>query len=89
MALGAHRREVLRLVLAGAFRLVLVGVALGLPAAWAAARLISSMLFGLTATDPLTISAATALLTSVALLAGYLPAWRASRVNPVVALRYE
>ena len=89
MALGARQRDVLWLVLAGAFRLVLVGVAVGLPAAWAATRLISSMLFGLTATDPLTIVTATALLTSVALLAGYLPAWRASRVNPVVALRYE
>jgi ABC-type antimicrobial peptide transport system permease subunit len=65
------------------------GVVLGIPAAYAGARLIASMLFGLTATDPLTIFGATLLLSASAFLATFLPARRASRVDPIVALRYE
>lgn len=89
MALGARQRDVQSLVLVGALRLVAMGIAAGLAAAWAATRLVSSMLFGLTPTDSLTILGATTVLAAIALLAGYLPARRASRVDPMVALRYE
>ena len=89
MALGAERGAMLWLVIGGALRLLVFGVALGIPAAWAASRLISSMLFGLTATDPLTILGATVLLGSTVMVAAFLPAYRASRVDPMVALRYE
>jgi predicted permease len=89
MALGAQPRNVVWLVLRETLLLVLTGVAIGLPVAFVSTRLISSQLFGLTPTDPLTIAAATLLLVAVAALAGYLPARRASRVDPIVALRYE
>jgi predicted permease len=89
MALGAQRAEVLRLIFGSALRLLAFGIALGIPAAVAASRLIAAMLFGLTATDPLTIVAATVLLGAAALLAALLPALRASHVDPMVALRYE
>ena len=89
MALGANRVEVMWLVIQDAARLLALGVVAGLPVAWAASRLISAMLFGLTATDPATIFAAAAILIAAGLLAGYLPARRASRVDPMVALRYE
>jgi len=89
MALGARSADVLWMVLREALVLMLAGVAIGVPAALAASRLIASMLFGLTPWDPLTISAATLVLVAVAVLAGYLPARRASRVSPMVALRYE
>jgi ABC-type antimicrobial peptide transport system permease subunit len=61
----------------------------GLPAVFAASRLISGMLFGIHANDPSTIAGATAMLVAVAALAGFFPAWRASRVDPMVALRHE
>jgi ABC-type antimicrobial peptide transport system permease subunit len=77
------------LVMQDAARLLALGVVAGLPVAWAASRLISAMLFGLTATDPATIFAAAAIVIAAGLLAGYLPARRASRVDPMVALRYE
>jgi predicted permease len=89
MALGARSGDVLWMVMREILMLVLIGVAIGLPAALAATRLISSMLFGLTATDPMTISVATLFMIAVAALAGYIPARRASRVDPMVALRYE
>jgi putative ABC transport system permease protein len=89
MALGAMRQEVLWMVIRHALVLLGIGVACGIPAAWAASRLVSSMLFGLTATDPLTIGAAIAVLCATSLLAGLAPAWRASRVDPMVALRHE
>jgi ABC-type antimicrobial peptide transport system permease subunit len=89
MALGATRTEVLGLVFSRALRLLGFGIALGIPAAWAGSRLIASMLFGLTATDPLTILGATVLLGTTALLAALLPALRAAHVDPMVALRYE
>jgi putative ABC transport system permease protein len=89
MALGAQRRQVLWMVLGGALRLVAIGVVLGLPAAWWASRLVSGMLYGLTATDPATIAVCVAVLAATALLAGFLPAHRASRVEPMAALRYE
>jgi putative ABC transport system permease protein len=89
MALGAQRRAVLDLVLGSGLRLALAGIAVGLAASLMATRLISSLLFGVTARDPLTFAAVPAFLAAVALLACYLPARRAMRVDPMVALRYE
>jgi ABC-type antimicrobial peptide transport system permease subunit len=89
MALGADRRDVLWLVLRDALRLVLLGVLLGIPAALAATRLVASQLFGIGAADPVAIVLATLVLLVVAAVAGYLPARRATRVDPLVALRYE
>jgi ABC-type antimicrobial peptide transport system permease subunit len=92
-ALGAQRGAVVWMILKEALCLVLIGVAIGVPVSLGAARLVSSrisgLLFGLKATDPLTIAAATALLVMAAAIAGYLPARRASRVDPMVALRNE
>jgi ABC-type antimicrobial peptide transport system permease subunit len=89
MALGAQRRRVIGMIVKGAVRLVVFGIALGLPAAWAASRWVKSMLFGLTPTDPATIGAAVAILATAALVAAYIPARRASRVDPMTALRHE
>ena len=89
MALGAQSREVLSLVLREALILVLVGVAVGLPVVFAATRFASSLLFGLTATDPVSLGLAALLMFAVAMIAGYLPARRATKVDPLVALRYE
>ncbi len=89
MALGAQGTRVVTLVLKGAARLVLVGIALGLPAAWAASRWVESMLFGLAPTDPASIGGAIVLLTTAAQIAAYLPARRASRIDPLTALRHE
>jgi predicted permease len=89
MALGAAHGDVLWLVLRDALRLVLCGIALGLPAALAASRLLTSQLFGISPADPLTMGLATLLLLVVAAIAGYLPARRATCADPLVALRYE
>jgi predicted permease len=89
MALGAERRDVLWLVLRDALRLVLLGALLGILAAVAAARLVSSQLFGISAADPAAIGLATLVLLAVAAIAGYLPARRATLVDPLVALRDE
>ncbi len=89
MALGAQRWEVLGLVLRDGIAIVALGVALGIVSAFAATRLIVSQLYGVSATDPLTFVAVSLLLTGVALLASYVPARRATRVDPMVALRYE
>ena len=89
IALGARRGEVLGWVLQRAVRLLACGIAVGIPAAWAASRLIGSMLFGLRGTDAVTTLAASALLGLTALAAALLPALRAARVDPLVALRYE
>jgi putative ABC transport system permease protein len=89
MALGAGRSEVLRMVLASAMSVVGVGVAIGLVAAFAVSRAVASLLFGISTTDPTTFLGVTVLLAVVALLASTLPALRASRVDPLVTLRYQ
>ena len=89
MALGAARSDVRWLVLREIALLVAIGVAIGIPAALAGDRYVAHMLYGLHGTDTLSLATATALMLLVALLAGYLPARRASRVDPMVALRYE
>ena len=89
MALGARRARILRGVLVEALGLVLLGLAVGVPVAVGATRLISSQLYGLRPNDGLTLALATLLLAAVAALAGYIPARRATKVDPVVALRYE
>lgn len=89
MALGASRREVLRLVLREGLGVTAIGVAIGLVAALALSRVMSGYVYGITATDPLTLIGASLLLTLVALFASYLPARRAMKVDPIRALRYE
>jgi len=89
MALGAQAHNVLALVLKQGMKLVLIGVIIGIPTSLAVARLLSSMLIGLTTSDALTIAVVTALLVGVTLLACYLPARRATRVDPLETLRYE
>ena len=89
MAMGARRWDVTGMVLRESLILVSIGVAIGLAGAWAAGRLITSLLFGVTPMDPITIGAAVLVMVSVCALASYLPARRASRVNPMVALRHE
>ena len=89
MALGAQSRVVLSLILREALLLVLVGLAVGLPVVFAVTRFASTLLFGLTPTDPLSLGAAALLMFAVAVAAGYIPARRATKVDPLVALRYE
>jgi predicted permease len=89
VALGATSSDVLRMVLGQGMRTILIGVAIGIVGSFALTRTVSSLLFGVTATDPLTFAAVTLLLVAVALLACYLPARRATRVDPILALRDE
>ncbi len=89
VALGAQTSDVLRLVLGQGIRLILLGVAIGLAASFGLTRVLASMLYGLTPTDPLTFIGVSALLVSVALLACYFPARRAMKVDPLIALKYE
>lgn len=89
IALGAHRREIFELVLKRGGKLALIGVAIGIAAAIGLTRLMSGLLYGVAANDLLTFAAVTGLLTAVALAASYLPARRAAKVDPILALRTE
>ncbi len=89
MALGAKRRDILRLVVGQGLALAVIGVMVGLAVSFALMRLISSLLFGVSAADPLTYTGVSLILMVVAMLACYLPARRATRVDPMIALRYE
>jgi predicted permease len=89
MALGAQRTQVLGMVLNEGLKLVLIGIVVGIPVALLASRVFSSMLFGLSPADPLSMLTVIAVLGSIATLAGLIPARRATKVDPIVALRYE
>ena len=89
MALGATQRDVLSQVLAEGLILVAVGGAVGLVGALMTTRVLKSLLFGISATDPAALAAATLLLVVVVIAATYVPARRATKVDPMVALRYE
>ncbi|HSE96864.1 MAG TPA: FtsX-like permease family protein, partial [Blastocatellia bacterium] len=89
VALGAQSSDVLKLIIGQGMFLTLVGIVIGLAAAYGLTQLMSSLLFGVGATDPWTFAGVAALLVGIALLACYLPARRATRVDPVVALRFE
>jgi putative ABC transport system permease protein len=89
MALGARMVDVMTLILKQGFGLVVIGEVIGLFGAFAFTRLLRTMLFGVTATDTLTFVAVSLVLTAVAMLACYIPARRATKVDPLIALRYE
>ena len=89
MALGAERRDLLRLVIRQGAMLALLGVGIGVGGALALTRYLSSMLYEVKPTDPLTLIAVSLILAAVALAASFLPARRATKVDPMVALRYE
>jgi putative ABC transport system permease protein len=89
MALGAQQRHVLRMIVGQGLKLVLVGVAIGVTTAFAVTRVISNLLFGLTATDPTVFVVVPLLLVVIATLASYFPARRALKVDPMIALRNE
>ena len=89
LALGAQARDVLRLVVGHGMVLTLIGMAIGLAGAFGATRVLSSLLFGVRPTDLVTFAGVSTLLAAVAALASYIPARRATKVDPIVALRYE
>jgi len=89
IAVGASPRDILRLVVGQGIRMTLLGAAIGLVVSLAVTRALSSLLFGVSVTDPLTFVAVPVVLAFVAILACYLPARRAMRVDPIIALRYE
>jgi ABC-type antimicrobial peptide transport system permease subunit len=89
LALGATFRDVIRMVLIEGMKPTMLGVAVGIPAALSLGRLVSSLIFNVKSTDPMTFVGVTALLSVVALLACIVPTYRATKVDPMVALRYE
>jgi putative ABC transport system permease protein len=89
LALGAQRHHILSLVISHGVRLSLLGAVIGIAGAFAATRLVSSLLFGVTPSDPMTFTGVSLLLLFVGVLASWLPARRATRVDPMQALRYE
>jgi putative ABC transport system permease protein len=89
MALGAQKRDVLKLAVGQGLKLVAIGVAVGLAGALALSRVMTSLLYGISATDPATLVIISLVLAAVALLASYIPARRATQVDPLIALRYE
>jgi putative ABC transport system permease protein len=88
-ALGAQRRDLLQMVLGRGLKLALIGIGLGVAGAFGLTRLMSKLLFGVSATDPLTFAGVAVLFVMVALIASYMPARRAMKIDPLVALRYE
>jgi putative ABC transport system permease protein len=89
MALGAGRRQVLHLILGQALKLALMGIGVGIFVAWGVTRSLSAALFGISPTDPFTFAGAAVVLFIIAVLSAYIPATRATKVDPMIALRYE
>jgi len=89
MALGAASRELLAMVIQRGMKLVLIGLALGIVGSWMAARLLVHLLFGVPATDPVTLLGSAVVFAAVGFLACLLPAWRATRIDPVISLAVE
>jgi putative ABC transport system permease protein len=89
LALGATTRDVLRLVIGQGMKLALIGLLIGLASSFALMQVMKTLLFGVSAADPLTFAASALLLLAVSLLACWIPARRAAKVDPLVALRHE
>jgi ABC-type antimicrobial peptide transport system permease subunit len=89
MALGAERQRIVWMVLREVLALGAAGLAVGLAVAWATSRFVKSFLFGINPNDPWSVAVAVAMLIAVAIVAGFVPAWTASRIDPMAALRHE